>query len=70
MRFRDIPSFTRSANYSVDVQWRHLDSQLAGFAEDARVSPAACAIYLDEAKLVVLTLFPNFLELDPLCRSE
>jgi hypothetical protein len=40
MRFRDIPSFTRSANYSVDVQWRHLDSQLAGFAEDAKVFEA------------------------------
>lgn len=37
MRFRDIPSFTRSSKYSVDIGWGYLEQQLASYADDARV---------------------------------
>jgi hypothetical protein len=38
MRFRDIPSFTRSANYRINVGWSEIDGMLDGFRADSRVN--------------------------------
>ncbi len=37
MRFRDIPPFTKTSSYSVDVGWAYIEQSLAGYADDARV---------------------------------
>lgn len=34
MRFRDIPQFTRSAGYSVDVSWDYLPSHYLNYVQD------------------------------------
>ena len=37
MRFRDIPPFTRSPNYRVDVPWSSVEDQLKSYERDACV---------------------------------
>jgi len=38
MRYRDLPQFTRSSEYRVDVPWGYLETVLSGYADDAKSS--------------------------------
>ena len=38
MRFQDIPPFTRSSSYRVNVGWLHLESTIASYAADSAQS--------------------------------
>jgi len=35
-RFRDIPQFTQTANYNVDVSWKYLENHLESYNKDQR----------------------------------